>query len=84
MSDKQIGKVIHYYDKLNVAIVKLDDELKVGEEIKIVKGDTEFTQKVESMQVEHEPVQEAKKGSEVGMMVGQEVKKGAKVYKVSD
>ena len=84
MADKQIGKVIHYYDKLNVAIVKLDDELKIGEEIKIVKGDTEFTQKVESMQVEHEPVQEAKKGSEVGMMVGQEVKKGAKVYKVSD
>jgi len=84
MADKQIGKVIHYYDKINVAIVKLDDELKVGEEIKIVKGDTEFTQKVESMQVEHEPVQEAKKGSEVGMMVGQEVKKGAKVYKVSD
>jgi len=84
MADKQIGKVIHYYDKINVAIVKLDDELKVGEEIKIVKGDTEFTQKVESMQVEHEPVQEAKKGSEVGMMVGQEVKKGAKVFKVSD
>ncbi len=84
MADKQIGKVIHYYDKLNVAIVKLDDELKIGEEIKIVKGNTEFEQKVESMQVEHEPVQEAKKGSEVGMMVGQEVKKGAKVYKVSD
>jgi len=84
MADKQIGKVIHYYDKLNVAIVKLDDELKIGEEIKIVKGNTEFEQKVESMQVEHEPVQEAKKGSEVGMMVGQEVKKGAKVFKVSD
>lgn len=82
MADKLIGKVIHFYDKLKVAIVKLDDDLKVGDEIKIVKGDSEFTQRVESMQVEHEPVQEAKKGSEVGMMVGQEAKKGAKVYKI--
>jgi len=82
MADKQIGKVIHYYDKLLVAIVKLNDDLKIGDEIKIVKGDSEFTQKVESMQMEHEPVSEAKKGSEVGMKVSQETKNGAKVYLV--
>lgn len=82
MADKQIGKVIHFYDKLLVAIVRLNGELKIGDEIKIVKGDSEFTQKVESMQIEHEPVIEAKKGSEVGMKVDQETQKGAKVYKI--
>ena len=82
MADKKIGKVIHFYDKLLVAIVRLEDDLKVGDEIKIIKGDKEFAQKVESMQVDHEPVAEAKKGSEVGMKVDQEVQKGAKIYKI--
>ncbi|KKR02784.1 MAG: hypothetical protein UT26_C0019G0001, partial [Microgenomates group bacterium GW2011_GWC1_39_12] len=40
--EKPIGKVIHFYDKINVAIVKLDKKLSVGEKVKFVKGDSVF------------------------------------------
>ena len=80
---KLIGKVVHYFDNIGVAVIALEDNLKAGEEIRIVGGEeTDFTQEVESMEVEHEKLQEAKKGSEVGMKVKEKVRDGYKVYKV--
>ena len=38
--EKPIGKVIHYYDKISVAIVKLDKKFSVGKTVKFVKGDS--------------------------------------------
>ena len=83
IADKLIGKIIHYYDKIGVAVVKLKDALKVGDQIKIVRGEEEFTQEVASMQVEHKNIQEAKKGDEIGLKVDQPTKEGAEVYLVS-
>lgn len=82
MDDKPIGRVTHYYDKIGVAIVKLEKPLKVGEKIKFMKGEDSVEQVVESMQVEHEPVSEGTKGQEVGIKVGQKVKDGTLVYLV--
>lgn len=79
---KELGTVTHYYDKIGVAIIKLNDALSVGDAIKFVRGDDEFEEKIESMQVEHEDVQKAKKGDEVGVKVSQKAKEGALVYKV--
>lgn len=56
MADKEIGKVVHFFDKASVAVVKLSSSLKIGDEVKIKKGDNEFTDKVESMQIDHESV----------------------------
>ena len=66
-----------------MAVVKLEDTLKVGDQIKIVRGDQEFTQTVTSMQVEHENIQSAKKGEEIGLKVDQPTKENAEVYLVS-
>lgn len=63
--------------------MKLSETLKVSDQIKIVRGDQEFTQTVASMQVEHENIQTAKKGDEVGLKVDQPTKEGAEVYLVS-
>jgi len=79
---KLIGKVIHYFGKIGVAVIELDDVLKVGDEIKIAGGETEFTQTVKSMEVEHKKVQEAKAGEKVGLKVEQKVREGYKVYKL--
>lgn len=76
---KKVGTVTHYYGKLGVAIVDLSSTLKVGDRIKIENG-TELEQTVESMQVEHEQVEEAKKGKMVGLKVSQKVHEGATVY----
>jgi len=80
---KKVGTVTHYYGKIGVAIVKLSDTLKVGDRIKFENG-TEFEQVVESMQVEHEQVEEAKKGEMIGLKVSQKVKEGATVYLVEE
>ena len=81
--DKSIGKVVHFYDKLGVAIVDLQSGgIKVGQEVKFKRGDGEFTQKVESLQVEHQSVDSVKKGDSFGLKVGKPTKPGTEVYLV--
>lgn len=79
---KLIGKVSHYFGKIGVAVIELSDSLKAGETIRIVGGETDFNQTIESMEIEHEKIQEAKKGDSVGTKVDQKVREGYKVYKV--
>lgn len=79
MKASSIGHISHYYDKIGVAVLELTGSVKVGDSIKITKGDQEFTQTISSMQVEHQPVKSAKKGDSVGLKVDQPVKPGAKV-----
>ena len=80
--EKEIGKVTHYFGKINVAVVELSDELKIGEKIHIVGGTRDFTQMVNSMQIEHQPIKEAKKGDVIGLKVDQPVREGDKDFKV--
>ncbi len=79
---KLVGKVTHYFTNIGVAVVELEDALKVGDEISIEGATTNFTQKVESMQIEHENVEEAKKGDSVGMKVVDRVREGDQVFRV--
>lgn len=82
MAKFKIGSVKHFYDKIGVAVVELTAELSVGDTILFERGGEEmFSQNVESMQVEHEKISQAKKGDIVGLKVDQEVKEGAEIYK---
>jgi putative protease len=83
MADLKVGKIIHYYGKIGVAVVELEDDLRVGETIKISGHGNEFVQSVSSMQIEHENIQEAKKGQTIGLKVDQEVKEGDEIYKIN-
>ena len=81
LADKDlVGKVIHYYDKIGVAVIELKKALKVGDKIKFVHGDNSFEQVVESMQLEHAQVTEGKKGQEVAVKVDSEAKTGVLIY----
>ena len=80
---KLIGRVTHYFSKISVAIVELTDTLKIGDKIKIKGGNTEFVQDVESMEMEHQKITEAKPGDVIGLKVSQKVREGYKVYKIS-
>ena len=77
----EIGVIIHYFGKLGVAVVKLENELKVGDKIHIKGATTDFTQKVGSMQIEQDKLEKAEAGQEVGMKVKEIVRKGDKVFK---
>ena len=79
---KLIGEVTHYFSKIEVAIIKLSDSLRVGDTIRIVGGEVDFSQTVGSMEVEHKKVDEAKAGETIGLKVDQKVREGYKVYKL--
>lgn len=81
---KEIGKVTHYYSKINVAIVELFNALKVGDKIKIQGGTHDFEQEVKSIQIEHKDVESAKKGDVVGLQVSEKAPDGAVVYLVEE
>lgn len=79
----KVGKVTHYYDKLSVAIIDLDGTLSVGDNIKFVRGGEDlFEQKVDSIQIEHEKKDTAKKGDVIGLKTQESVKEGTEVYKI--
>lgn len=79
---KLIGKVSHYFSHINVVVIELSDNLNIGDTIRIVGGETDFTQPVESMEIEHQKVTTAKAGDVVGLKVNQKVREGYKVYKI--
>ena len=78
--EKPIGEVTHYFNNLGVAIVKFNKEVEVGETIHFKGATTDFTHKIESMQLEHEGIDKAKKGQEVGIKVGERVREGDQVF----
>jgi putative protease len=83
MEEKKIvGKVTHFFNKISVAVVELSDTLRVGDEISIEGKVTNIRQKVDSMQVEHKNVEEAKKGQSIGLKVPEKVREGDVVYKI--
>jgi len=82
VNKKLVGKIEHYFSKIGVAIVELIDYLSVGDEILIQGVETNFTQKVESMQIEHESIENAKAGDAIGMKVSDKVRENDQVYKI--
>ena len=77
-----IGKVEHFYTKINVIVVTLDVPLQVGDRIMIEGKTTHFEQVVESMQIERVNIQRAEKGQSIGLMVVDKAKEGDIVFKL--
>ena len=82
MEEKEIGRITHYYGHLGVGIVELSDSLKVGDTIHIKGHSSDFTQNLDSIQIEHASVPEAKSGDIIGIKVASKVHPHDKVYKV--
>jgi len=80
MEEKLIGKITHYYNGIGVGIIELSDKLETGDTVHIKGKNTDFEQGVDSMQIEHDKIEQAKKGDVVGIKVSQKVKEGDEVY----
>jgi putative protease len=81
-SMEKIGEVTHYFPHVNAAAVKmLKTGLKVGDKIYIKGHTSDFKEVVESMQLDHVPITEGKKGDEIGLLVKSRVRIGDGVYK---
>lgn len=77
-----IGKITHYFPKVRAAVIKLKAPLKVGDTIKIKGHTTDFKQKVTSMQIDRIPIDQAKKGAEIGILVESRSRQHDTVYLV--
>ncbi|MGC8652102.1 MAG: translation elongation factor-like protein [Candidatus Micrarchaeia archaeon] len=77
----KVGKVEHYYDKIGVAAVVLEDEVAIGDMLVFKQGSSENEQKVTSMQINHINVEKGFKGDSVGIKVDAPVDEGSDVYK---
>ncbi|MBI4824762.1 MAG: hypothetical protein HY805_11140 [Nitrospirae bacterium] len=84
MMEQRIGVISHYYSKLFVGAIVLEGELKIGDTIHIKGHTTDFTQKVESIQIEHDNVTHAKKGDDIAIKVKDHVREHDVVYRVTE
>ena len=80
--EKLVGKVTHYFSKIKVAVIKLSGPLAGGDTIRIVGGDTDFVQQIQSMEVDHKKIKRAKARTTIGLRVKKKAREGYKVYKV--
>lgn len=83
MSEQLVGTVTHFFKGPSVAVVKVTEgEIAVGDEVHFVGHTTDFTERVTSMEVEHEKVETAKVGDEIAIQVVERTRPHDQVYRV--
>src|SRR3989454_2672364 len=84
MGEERVGTVTHYFGHLSVAAVRMESgSLRLGDMIHVVGRTSDFRQRIESMQVEHEPVSEGRTGQEFGLKVTDHARENDIVYKAA-
>jgi selenocysteine-specific translation elongation factor len=85
MSEEKVGVVEKFFAKIDVAAVTLTSgSVEVGDTLHFSGHTTDFTQKVESMQIEHDQVERAETGQSIGLRVRERVRSNDEVFKVVD
>ncbi len=84
MLEMEIGKVSDFFARPIVAGIELTAPLKVGDKIHITGHTTDMELTIESMQIDNVNVTEAKAGDSVGIKLSDRVRRGDKVFKVTD
>ena len=79
---EKVGRIAHYYSKASVAVVELSSPLNKGEKIVIRGSTTNIEQTVDSMEIEHKQIPNAKAGQSIGMKVAGHVRENDIVYRV--
>jgi len=78
-----VGKIKHYYPEINVATIKLNSELKVGDEICVIGKTTGIVYgKIKTMEKNKKQISKAGKNQEVGINLNKKVRKNNEVYKI--
>jgi putative protease len=76
-----IGTVTHYFGHLSVAAVELSDRLRIGERVHIQGHTTDLAQTVDSMEVDHQHVDEAGPGDDVALKVDDHVREHDRIFR---
>ena len=79
---QEVGKVLHFFGKINVAIIEFSDTINIGDKISIMGPNTNIEQTIDSMEIQHEKVNQATAGQSVGMKIIDRVRENDTVYKI--
>jgi putative protease len=83
MAEEYVGTVSHYFSNARVAAVEISEgRLRVGDTIHVLGNTSDFTQKINSMQINRAPVRHARPGDSIGIQVMEQARKNDKVYRV--
>ena len=84
MAEELVGRVTHYFGKAQVAAIKITaGQLSVGDTIHVVGHTSDFTQQIDSMQIDRAPVDLAKVGDEIGIRVAEQAREHDEVFRVT-
>ncbi len=83
MDGDQVGIVVNYYAKPSVAAIKVTSgSIKKGDLLKYKGHTTDFIEEVAGIEINNQPVEEAKADDLIGIKVKKRVRENDKVYKV--
>ena len=80
---REVGRVLHFFGRINVAVIELNDAVSIGDQIFIKGPTTDVQQTVDSMEIEHVKVNQAGAGQSIGMKVKRRVRENDTVYKTT-
>ena len=83
MTEKKIGTVTHYFNHIHVAGVSITGELNQGDVIHVKGHTSDFEQKVRSMQIDHEVINTARRGDQIGLAVIEHAREHDTIYMVT-
>ena len=84
MKEQEIGYVSKYFGQISVAAIEITaGKISVGDTIHIKGHTTDLNDEIKSMQIEHDDVENAKKGDSIGIKVTDKVRRKDKVFKIS-
>jgi translation elongation factor EF-1alpha len=81
MAELLVGQVTHYYSRLGVASLNLRAPLNKGDLIHILGHATDLKEAVDSLEIDHQPIDLARPGDDVAIKVAGKVRDGDKVYR---
>lgn len=79
---EKVGLITHFYSKPSVAVIELSSTLNKGDKIVIRGSTTNIEQTVDSMEIEHKQIPNAKPGQSIGMKVNGRVRENDVVYRM--
>lgn len=82
MSEVKVGTVSHYYGNIGVAGIELDDEIRVGDTIHVLGHTSDFTQTVDSIEIDHERVDSARPGDSIGIALVEKARVHDEVFRI--
>lgn len=83
MPEEQVGIIVKFFAKPSVAAIEMKSgSIKIGDELRFKGHTTDFTEQITSMEVDNQPVDEAKAGDLIGIKVKERVRENDMVFKV--